>query len=77
MPARKAPKPITETGDASWPEADVKLFLQELIDRAAQAGDGGCFKISSFNEVAAVISPQRTEGGPKTGKGCSQKFSDA
>lgn len=59
---------------AAWTESDTKRLVSELRQRKAQSGDGGNFKKATFEEVAAILEVQRTVGGPKTWKACSNKW---
>ncbi|KAJ6448294.1 hypothetical protein C8R45DRAFT_1115377 [Mycena sanguinolenta] len=78
MPPREtltSSHPVALDGkNAIWTHADTVKFLDFLISKSSAAGDGGNFKMSTFNAAAKFLNETRERGGHKTGKGCSNKY---
>lgn len=53
--------------------ADTQKMMDEFEARRAEVGDGGNFKISTCNAVAAALNPP-DKGAPKTGKSVKNKY---
>ncbi|KAJ7504921.1 hypothetical protein B0H11DRAFT_1660568, partial [Mycena galericulata] len=60
--------------NAIWTDADVIAFLDFLISKIASAGDGGNYKMTTFNAAKDVLNKIRTRGGLKTAKSCQGKY---
>ncbi|KAF8952273.1 hypothetical protein BDZ97DRAFT_1682107 [Flammula alnicola] len=63
-----------DNGAAQWTTEDEVIFIDFLLLHAAAAGDGGNFKMVTFNAAAPVIEVKRVKGGPKTAKACQNKY---
>lgn len=63
------------TINASWTVADETALINYLAEHIAAAGDGLNFKIATLRGACAEVNKGRTQGGPKTAKGCKQKWS--
>ncbi|KAF5360591.1 hypothetical protein D9756_004494 [Leucocoprinus leucothites] len=73
-------KQVTFTNDTSekksnaiWTRKDIGKLLDELQERKSASGDGICFKMPIYNEVAEKLNPP-TKGASKTGMSCKNKF---
>ncbi|KAF7358898.1 putative transposase [Mycena sanguinolenta] len=77
MPPPKAPDegdpPSSKKENASYTSADQLKMMNALEARRAECGDGGHFKMSTFNDVAALLNPP-AQGAPKTGKSVKNKY---
>ncbi|KAF8964770.1 hypothetical protein BDZ97DRAFT_1918729 [Flammula alnicola] len=63
-----------DNGAAQWTTEDEVTFIDFLLLHAAAAGDGGNFKMVTFNAAAPVVEAKRVKGGPKTAKACQNKY---
>jgi hypothetical protein len=63
-----------DNGPAQWTAEDEVILIDFLLLHAAAAGDGGNFKMVTFNGAAPVVDAKRAKGGPKTGKACQNKY---
>ena len=59
---------------AHWTLSDEKLLVNFLHEHRSASGDGGNFKMASFQAAAAILEAARTTGGPKTAKTCQNKW---
>ena len=59
---------------AQWNEQEVTALLEYLNGHKSEAGDGGSFKMSTFNVAAVHIQQHLTQGPVKTGKMCKTKW---
>ncbi|KAN0141121.1 hypothetical protein V8E53_000877 [Lactarius tabidus] len=57
-----------------WTLSDEKLLVSFLHEHRAASGDGGNFKMTTFQSAAAVLEAERTTGGLKTAKACQNKW---
>ena len=63
------------TGErAQWMEPEFAALIDYLYDHRSEAGDGGNFKMSTFNAAAIYLAPLLTLGSKKTGKMCKTKW---
>ncbi|KAJ6580648.1 hypothetical protein B0H19DRAFT_1328687 [Mycena capillaripes] len=60
--------------NAAWTDADVLAFLDFLVSKISAAGEGGNFKMTTFNAAKDVMNKIRTRGGLKTAKSCHGKY---
>ncbi|KAJ7098907.1 hypothetical protein C8R44DRAFT_888751 [Mycena epipterygia] len=65
---------LPTSGNAIWTHTDCVTFIQHLAAHKAEAGDGGNFKMVTFNGAVVVVNQVRTKGGPKNGKSCASKY---
>ncbi|KAH9172560.1 hypothetical protein EDB89DRAFT_1964914, partial [Lactarius sanguifluus] len=65
--------PATPT-TTQWTLSDEKLLVGFLHEHRAASGDGGNFKMATFQAAAAIVEAKRTIGGPKTMKACQNKW---
>jgi len=61
------------SGSASWPDTDINTLLDLAISHKASAGQGMNFRAPFWNGVAAALA-NPSKGGPKTPKGCKDKY---
>lgn len=66
--------PKSKTDNAKWTLADETTLIVFLHEHRSAAGDSASFKAVTFNEAATVVDAIRTEGGPKTGTACLNKW---
>ena len=59
---------------AQWTLSDEKLLVSFLDGHSSASGDGGNFKIASFQVAAVILEAAWTTGGPKTAKTCQNKW---
>jgi hypothetical protein len=57
-----------------WTLSDEKLLVSFLHEHCAASGDGGNFKMTTFQSAAAVLEAEHTTGGLKTVKACQNKW---
>lgn len=67
----------TSSAKAYWNDKEIAAFIDYLHDHKAEAGDGGNFKISTFNRAAEHLAPLLTQGGKKTSAMCKTKWASA
>jgi hypothetical protein len=67
-------QPASDTAAAQWSTNDEKALINFLAGRAAAAGDGCSFKMTTFNEASATLDGNRSKGGRKTPKACQNKW---
>jgi len=60
---------------ASWTPAEETAFVNYLYDHKAEAGDGGNFKIVTFQNAFPIISPLWVKDAKKIVKGLQNKYS--
>ncbi|CAK5265013.1 unnamed protein product [Mycena citricolor] len=65
----------TKKEPASWTDDDVEFMVDYLIEHASE-GSEGLFSSNFWRAFAVELNKRITEGGDKTGPGCSQKYSD-
>src|SRR5258707_14546001 len=68
LPAQRASNKMT-TDHAYWTPQDETRFILFLSEHAAAAGDGGNFKMTTFEQAAAEVEPFRTKGAHRLKKG--------
>jgi hypothetical protein len=56
-----------------WTLSDEKLLVSFLHEHCAASGDGGNFKMATFQSAAAVLKAEHMSG-PKTAKACQNKW---
>jgi hypothetical protein len=59
---------------AQWVLPEETSFIQYLVDNFSEAGDGGNFKMPTFEAAAMHIAPLHQRGAAKTGKMCQTKY---
>lgn len=65
---------MAKDNPAHWTAEDEVVLIDFLLTHAAAAGDGGNFKMVTFNAAAPVVDAKRVKGGPKTAKACQNKY---
>ncbi|KAF7371621.1 hypothetical protein MVEN_00017600 [Mycena venus] len=60
--------------NAAWTHEDIVKLLEYLISQIATSEGGGNFKMQIFTAAARILNEIRAKGGPKTGKGCQNKY---
>ena len=65
---------IAKDNPVHWTVEDEVVLIDFLLLHAAAGGDGGNFKMVTFNAAAPVIDAKRAKGGPKTAKACQNKY---
>ena len=58
----------------TWTSAEEVALVAFLHDNRAEAGDGGCFKKSTFQRAAQDIASVRGNGQAKDVKSCQNKW---
>jgi hypothetical protein len=74
--ARKAKdpdQPSEKRETCVYSSDDTQRMMEGFEDRRAEVGDGGNFKISTCNAVAATLNPPE-KGAPKIGKSVKNKY---
>ena len=69
-----ATAPTTRGPTAQWNEEETKALLTYLAEHKSEIGDGGMYKMVTFNAVASEIAKYHTSGPVKTGKMCKTKW---
>jgi hypothetical protein len=59
---------------ASWSTKEVSALVDYLYEHRFEAGDGGNFKNTSFNNAAVAIVPYWESGLAKSGAQCKIKW---
>src|ERR1700730_10197888 len=59
---------------AQWNEAENAALLDYLVEHKSEIGDGGMFKMGTFNATAHAIAEHHTLGPVKTGSMCKTKW---
>jgi hypothetical protein len=59
---------------AQWNENEVTALVDYLFLHKSEAGEGGSFKMATFNAAAASIVSHHTHGPAKTGLMCKTKW---
>jgi hypothetical protein len=59
---------------AVWSLEETTAFVDYLHDNRAKAGEGGNFKMTTFNSAAEAIAPFLKMGPRKTDKMCKTKW---
>ena len=59
---------------AQWNGTEINALINYLYVHRSEVGDGGNFKIVTFNATAIYIGPHLTQGPTKTGKMCKTKW---
>ncbi|CAK5281156.1 unnamed protein product [Mycena citricolor] len=68
------PGPEPDSDRAKWLDADIAVLLDALIANKAAGGNGGNFKMRTFNLIAPDVDAVRKEGAKKTGNNCQTKY---
>ena len=66
--------PATRGPTAQWNEEETKALVTYLAEHKSEMGDGGMYKMGTFNAVANEIAKHHTSGPAKTGKMCKTKW---
>jgi hypothetical protein len=69
-----ATTPTTRGPSANWNEEEIDVLLAYLLEHKSEIGDGGMFKMGTFNAAANVIASHHTLGPVKTGDMCKRKW---
>ena len=69
-----ATAPTTRGPTAQWNKEETKVLLTYLAEHKSEIGDGGMYKMVTFNAVASEIAKHYTSGPVKTGKMCKTKW---
>jgi hypothetical protein len=69
-----ATAPKTRGPTAQWNEEETKALLNYLLEHKSEIGNGGMFKMGTYNAVATEIVWLHTSGPAKTGKMCKGKW---
>jgi hypothetical protein len=64
----------SKTEAAKWTLADETALINFLYDHRSASGDSATFKRVTFNEAAPLLEAIQTDGGPKLGSGCLNKW---
>lgn len=59
---------------AQWSPAEEKALLEYLVDHVSEAGNGGNFKMTTFEAAAMHIAHLLERGAVKTKKMCHGKY---
>ena len=70
-----ASTPASSRGPSvQWNEAENAALLDYLVEHKSEIGDGGMFKMGTFNAAAHVIAGHHTLSPVKTGSMCKTKW---
>ena len=69
-----ATAPTTQGPTVQWNKEETKVLLTYLVEHKSEIGDGGMYKMVTFNAVASEITKYYTSGPVKTGKKCKTKW---
>ena len=70
-----ASTPASSRGpSAQWNEVETAALLDYLVEHKSEIGDGGMFKMGTFNAAANAITEHHTLGPVKTGNMCKTKW---
>src|SRR5882762_7510453 len=59
---------------AQWNDEETKALVAYLLAHKSEMGDGGTYKMGTFNATANAIAIHHTLGPEKTGKRCKTKW---
>ena len=65
---------IEAPANASWTLDDESTFIAYLLEHKVEGGDGGNFKIATWNAAVKKLNENVYKGGRKTGLGCKGKW---
>jgi len=65
---------LSQEEKASWNEPETVALVNYFWEHRAEGGDGGTFKDTAFNAVAAHIAHLWTSGPAKTARKCKTKY---
>ncbi|KXN92876.1 hypothetical protein AN958_07130 [Leucoagaricus sp. SymC.cos] len=60
--------------NTSWSSAEETALVDFLVDHKSAAGDGGNFKLATFQQAIAVVAAQGRSGKPKNVKSLQNKW---
>jgi len=69
-----AAAPTTRGPTAQWNDEETKALVAYLLAHKSEMGDGGTYKMETFNAAANAIAMHHTLGPEKTGKRCKTKW---
>ena len=69
-----ATAPTTRGPMAQWNKAETKALMAYFLQHKSEIGEGGMFKMGTFNAAATEITKHHTSGPVKTGKKCKTKW---
>ncbi len=72
MSQKASAKPKHEK--AVWTPAQEQRLLAFLMKHKSEAGDGGLFKMTTYNTAATYLNNKKYTGATKTGEICKNKY---
>jgi hypothetical protein len=63
-----------EKEKAHWNELEVRNMIDYLYEQRSRVGEGGNFKMTTYNATAEHIALHHSQGPRKTGKMCKMKW---
>jgi len=69
-----AAAPTTRGPTAQWNDEETKALVAYLLAHKSEMGDGGTYKMGTFNAAANAIATHHNLGPEKTGKMCKTKW---
>ena len=65
--------PTTRGPSVHWNEEEIDALIAYLLEHKSEIGEGGMFKMGTFNAAANAIASHHTLGPVKTGDMCKRK----